>query len=301
MIYTVTFNPALDYVLHLPKLTTGAVNRTEADALYFGGKGINVSAVLRELGVESVALGFIAGFTGRALAAAVKNAGLQADFIELPEGNTRINVKIKAQTETDINAGGPPIPQEAFAALMQKLTSLRTGDILCLSGSIPPSLPENTYETILERLSGRGIHFSVDATGAPFLRVLRFHPFLVKPNHHELAEMLGRALPTEQDLFSGACELQARGAKNVLVSRAQAGALLVTETGERYAIPAIKGTVKNSVGAGDSMVAGFLAGYLQKGDYRYALKLGSAAGSATAFSDGLARRDTIMEMMQKMR
>ncbi len=300
MIYTVTFNPALDYVVRLPKLTLGEVNRTETDTLCFGGKGINVSAVLKELGVDSVALGFTAGFTGKALAAAVEKAGIQTDFIELPTGNTRINVKIKAQTETDINAGGPPVPQEAFAALLQKLETLQAGDTLCLSGSIPKSLPENTYEAILERLAGKGIRFAVDATGELLLRVLPFQPFLVKPNHHELAEMLGRDLPTEKDLFDGACELQARGAQNVLVSRAGAGALLLTETGERYSVPAASGTVKNSVGAGDSMVAGFLAGYLQTGDYRYALQLGSAAGSATAFSEGLAKHGTILEVMQKM-
>lgn len=300
MIYTVTFNPALDYAVHIPKLTLGEVNRTVSDALYFGGKGINVSAVLRELGMESVALGFTAGFTGRALTAAVEKAGIQTDFIELPTGNTRINVKIKAQSETDINAGGPPVPQEAFAALLQKLETLQAGDTLCLSGSIPNTLPENTYETIFEHLAGRDIRFAVDATGELLLRVLRFHPFLIKPNHHELAEMLGRDLPTEKDLFDGACELQARGAQNVLVSRAGAGALLLTETGERYAIPAVKGAVKNAVGAGDSMVAGFLAGWLQSGDYRYALELGSAAGSATAFSETLATQNEITEVLQKI-
>lgn len=300
MIYTVTFNPALDYVVRLPKLTLGEVNRTEADTLCFGGKGINVSAVLKELGVESVALGFTAGFTGKALTAAVEKAGVQTDFIELPAGNTRINVKIKAQSETDINAGGPAIPPAAFKALLQKLETLHAGDTVCLSGSIPNALPENTYETILEHLCGKDIRFAVDATGELLLRVLRFHPFLIKPNHHELAEMLGRDLPTEKDLFDGACELQVRGAQNVLVSRAGAGALLLTQTGERYSVPAASGTVQNSVGAGDSMVAGFLAGYLQTGDYRYALQLGSAAGSATAFSAGLAKHDTIMEIMQKM-
>ncbi|MGN0519143.1 MAG: 1-phosphofructokinase [Candidatus Fimenecus sp.] len=300
MIYTVTFNPALDYVVHIQKLLPGEVNRTEADALYFGGKGINVSAVLKEIGVESVALGFTAGFTGKALTDLLAQAGIQTDFIELPTGNTRINVKIKAQTETDINAGGPPIPQEAFAALLQKLETLQAGDTLCLSGSIPASLPVNTYETVLTQLAGKDIRFAVDATGELLLRVLPFRPFLVKPNHHELAELLGRTLPTEKDLFDGACELQARGAKNVLVSRAGAGALLLTETGEHYAVPAVNGTVRNSVGAGDSMVAGFLAGYLQTGNYRYALQLGSAAGSATAFSEGLAKRDTIYEIIQKM-
>lgn len=300
MIYTVTFNPALDYVVRLPKLVTGEVNRTETDSLYFGGKGINVSAVLKELGVESVALGFTAGFTGKALQAALQKAGVKTDFVELDSGNTRINVKIKAETETDINAGGPPISQTAFETLMQKLDALQPNDIVCLSGSIPKTLPENTYETIMERLQNRGILFAVDATGELLLRVLRFQPFLIKPNHHELTEMLGRTLKTEAELFAGAAELQSRGAKNVLVSRASEGAILLTQTGEKHAIPAVKGKAKNSVGAGDSMVAGFLAGWLQSNDYSCALKLGTAAGGATALSEGLAQHDMIMEILKNM-
>ncbi len=300
MIYTVTFNPALDYVVRLPKLLTGEVNRTETDSLCFGGKGINVSAVLKELGVESVALGFTAGFTGKALCTFLQKAGIRTDFVELESGNTRINVKIKAETETDINAGGPPIPKAAFETLMQKLNALHPSDMVCLSGSIPHALPKNTYETILERLQNRGILFTVDATGELLLRVLRFQPFLIKPNHQELSEMLGRTLKTESELFCGAAELQARGARNVLVSRAGEGAILLTENGEKHTMPAVQGKVINSVGAGDSMVAGFLAGWLQKSDYAYALKLGTAAGGATAFSEGLAQHDTVMEILKNM-
>ncbi len=300
MIYTVTFNPALDYVVRLPKLLTGEVNRTETDSLCFGGKGINVSAVLKELGVESVALGFTAGFTGKALCTFLQKAGIRTDFVELESGNTRINVKIKAETETDINAGGPPIPKAAFETLMQKLNALHPSDMVCLSGSIPHALPKNTYETILERLQNRGILFTVDATGELLLRVLRFQPFLIKPNHQELSEMLGRTLKTESELFCGAAELQARGARNVLVSRAGEGAILLTESGEKHTIPAVQGKAINSVGAGDSMVAGFLAGWLQKSDYAYALKLGTAAGGATAFSEGLAQHDTVMEILKNM-
>jgi len=300
MIYTVTFNPALDYVVRLPKLITGEVNRTETDSLCFGGKGINISAVLKELGVESVALGFTAGFTGKALCVALQKEGIQTDFVELESGNTRINVKIKAETETDINAGGPPIPKAAFEMLMQKLNALHPSDIVCLSGSIPNALPKNTYETVMERLQNRGILFTVDATGELLLRVLRFRPFLIKPNHNELSEMLGRTLKTESELFHAAAELQTRGARNVLVSRAGEGAILLTETGEKYTIPAVQGKVRNSVGAGDSMVAGFLAGWLQKADYAYALKLGTAAGGATAFSEGLAQHDTVMEILKNM-
>ncbi len=299
MIYTVTFNPALDYVVRLNGLKTGEVNRTESETISFGGKGINVSAVLKELGEKSIALGFVAGFTGSALETGVRRMGLQTDFITLPAGNTRINVKIKAQKETDINADGPAVPPSALDVLMQKLKRLKAGDILCLSGAIQKTLPQNTYETILERLMDREIRFVVDATGELLLNVLKYKPFLVKPNHHELAEMLGRELKTEEELFEGAKELQARGACNVLVSRAGDGALLLTETGEQLTVGALKGEVKNSVGAGDSMVAGFIAGYLQKQDYAYALRLGAAAGSATAFSDGLATQEQIMKLFRQ--
>lgn len=300
MIYTVTFNPALDYVIRLNGLKMGAVNRTNSEMLCFGGKGINVSAVLQALGEKSVALGFVAGFTGSALEAGVRKMGIQTDFISLPVGNTRINVKLKAQSETDINADGPAIPASALDALMQKLDGLKSGDILCLSGSIQKTLPQNIYAVLLERLAGKEIRFVVDATGALLLKTLKFAPFLIKPNHHELAEMLGRELKTEDELFQGAQELQARGARNVLVSRAGDGALLLTEGGDRLSIGAVKGEVKNSVGAGDSMVAGFIAGYLQKQDYAYALRLGTAAGCATALSDGLATREDIMALLRQM-
>lgn len=300
MIYTVTFNPALDYVVRMDALTPGEVNRTAQEEIYFGGKGINVSTVLHELGEASIALGFTAGFTGEALASGVQHLGVQTDFIHLPAGNTRINVKIKAQQETEINAGGPPIPKEAFEALLQKLDCLQKGDVLCLSGSIPKSLQQNTYEVLLEHLAGRDIRFVVDATGDLLLNVLKYHPFLIKPNHHELGEMLGRTLQNDADIENGARELQKRGARNVLVSMAGEGALLLTETGEAHRIGAIKGTVRNSVGAGDSMVAGFIAGYLQKQDYLYALQLGSACGSATAFSDGLCKKETIYALLAQI-
>lgn len=300
MIYTVTFNPALDYVVRMDALTPGEVNRTAQEEIYFGGKGINVSTVLHELGEASIALGFTAGFTGEALASGVQHLGVQTDFIQLPAGNTRINVKIKAQQETEINAGGPPIPKEAFEALLQKLDRLQKDDVLCLSGSIPKSLQQNTYEVLLEHLAGRDIRFVVDATGDLLLNVLKYHPFLIKPNHHELGEMLGRTLQSDANIENGARELQKRGARNVLVSMAGEGALLLTETGEAHRIGAIKGTVRNSVGAGDSMVAGFIAGYLQKQDYLYALQLGSACGSATAFSDGLCKKETIYALLAQI-
>lgn len=300
MIYTVTFNPALDYVVRMDALIPGEVNRTAQEEIYFGGKGINVSTVLNELGEESIALGFIAGFTGDALAAGVGHLGVKTDFIKLPAGNTRINVKIKASQETEINAGGPPIPKEAFEALVQKLDRLEKDDVLCLSGSIPKSLEQNTYEVLLEHLSGKGIRFVVDATGDLLLNVLKYHPFLIKPNHHELGEMLGRTLSNDREIEDGARELQKRGARNVLVSMAGDGAMLLTETGEAHRIGVVKGTVRNSVGAGDSMVAGFIAGYLQKQDYLYALQLGSACGSATAFSDGLCKKETIYALLAQI-
>lgn len=300
MIYTVTFNPALDYVVRMDSLIPGEVNRTAQEEIFFGGKGINVSTVLNELGEESVALGFIAGFTGDALAAGVGHLGVQTDFIKLPAGNTRINVKIKAAKETEINAGGPPIPKEAFEALVQKLDRLKEGDVLCLSGSIPKSLEQNTYEVLLEHLSGRGIRFVVDATGDLLLNVLKYHPFLIKPNHHELGEMLGKTLANDREIEDGARELQKRGARNVLVSMAGDGAMLLTETGDSHRIGVVDGTVRNSVGAGDSMVAGFIAGYLQKQDYLYALQLGSACGSATAFSDGLCKKETIYALLAQL-
>lgn len=299
MIYTVTFNPAIDYVIHMNELTEGEVNRTEREELYFGGKGINVSAVLRTLGVESVALGFTAGFTGKALEDGVREMGIRTDFIRLPEGNTRINVKVKAKKETDINAAGPAIDEASLAALMQKLDALGEGDLLCLSGSIPKSLPKSIYETILQRLDGKGIRFVVDATGELLLRVLKFRPFLVKPNREELEEMLGRKLPDDKALREGAEELHRMGARNVLISMAGDGSMLITEDGDYERIPAFKGTVRNSVGAGDSMIAGFLAGYLKTGNYHEALRLGSATGSATAFSDGLCEKALVDELLSR--
>ena len=299
MVYTVTFNPAIDYLVRMNRLCEGEVNRAESEELFFGGKGINVSAVLHELGVESVALGFTAGFTGKALEDGVRGMGIRSDFIRLPEGNTRINVKIKAEKETDVNAAGPKIDDASLKKLFAKLDALTAGDLLCLSGSIPKSLPKDIYEQILARLADRGILFVVDATGELLLRVLPYRPFLVKPNHVELAEMLGRPMKNDEELRRGAEDLQKAGARNVLVSMAGDGSMLLTERGDYFRLPAFRGTVKNSVGAGDSMVAGFLAGYLQTGDYEQALRLGSAAGSATAFSDGLCTKADVEALLNR--
>ena len=293
MIYTVTFNPALDYVIKVDNFQTGGINRVYQENIFFGGKGINVSFVLREHGFTSTALGFTAGFTGEAIEKGLQEQGIKSDFIRLPEGMSRINVKMKSDNETEINGQGPNISQEALDQLFEKLDTLVKGDVLILAGSIPNTLPEDVYEQIMARLDGTGILIAVDATKDLLLNVLKYHPFLIKPNNHELGEMFGVVLKTEEDIILYAKKLQEQGARNVLISMAGDGAILVTEEGAVHKIGVPKGTVVNSVGAGDSMVAGFMAGYLTKGDYAYALKLGTASGSATAFSEGLAVKEDI--------
>ena len=276
MIYTVTFNPAIDYVMNVPGLVPGEVNRSESESVFFGGKGINVSFVLRQLGKESTALGFIAGFTGDAIRRGVEESGITSDFIRLENGLSRINVKVKAGRETDLNGKGPDIPANAVAELFEKLKKLEKGDVLILAGSIPPDLPEDIYEKILASLSGKDVLCVVDATGDLLKNVLVYKPFLIKPNHHELGEIFGKTLTTTEEIAFYAKEMQKMGARNVLVSRAGDGALLADETGRVHIIGTAKGSVVNSVGAGDSMVAGFLAGWFEKHDYAYALALGSA-------------------------
>lgn len=299
MIYTLTMNPALDYVMRLPSVKEGATNRAVSTDLQFGGKGINVSLVLSELGVESTALGFAAGFTGAALTAHLTERGIRADFIPLTEGLTRINVKLKtpegAHPETEINAAGPSIPAEAREALYQRLDTLNEEDILVLAGSIPSSLPKDTYRAIMERLAGRGIRFAVDAEGTVLTETLRHHPFLIKPNRAELEGIMGRELPTDNDLEEAAADLQRRGAMNVLVSLGGEGALLLDENGEYHRAKALPIVPVNTVGAGDSTVAGFLAG-VGRG-YGYALKLAMACGAATASSEGIASRNAIFDLM----
>lgn len=302
MIYTVTFNPALDYVVHMSQdLAIGMTNRSDAEEIYFGGKGINVSNVLRELDLPTCALGFIAGFTGKALDEGVAASGIKTDFIKLPEGNTRINVKIKALEETEINGQGPKIPDDCQKALFEKLDMLKEGDTLVLAGSIPSSLPSDVYERILERLDGKGIRFVVDAIKDLLMNVLKYHPFLIKPNKQELGEMFGVEITSDEDTIIYAKKLQEKGARNVLISMAGDGSLLVTEDGQILRQGVCKGKVKNSVGAGDSMVAGFIAGYEKSGgDYKVALNLGTACGGATAFSDGLAKKALIDELYKTL-
>ncbi|MGN0665661.1 MAG: 1-phosphofructokinase [Huintestinicola sp.] len=301
MIYTVTFNPAVDYVMRMnSELTAGATNRSVSEEFFFGGKGINVSIVLAALGVESRALGFVGGFTGAAIEDGVRAMGIDTDFVRLKRGNSRINVKIKSGSETEINGQGPEISDDEIAELMTKLDSLVKGDILILAGSVPSTLPEDMYSRILERLRDKGVRFVVDATKKLLLNVLKYRPFLIKPNNFELEEIFGKPLPTTEDIVSCAKELQEMGAVNVLVSMAEKGSVLLDEKGTVHEMGVPEGALINSVGAGDSMVAGFVAGYLKTGDYDHALRLGAAAGSATAYSDGLASGNEIMKLYNSL-
>ena len=300
MIYTVTFNPAIDYVVELVSFNIGEINRTTREYMNLGGKGVNVSRVLTNLEVPNVALGFVAGFTGDALRTGLERMGVKTDFISLEEGNTRINVNIKGVEETDINARGPEIPNSAIDELFKKLDNLQSGDTLVLAGSIPTSLPNDMYERIMERLYGKGIRFVVDATRDLLVKSLKYEPFLIKPNNHELGEIFGLELTTYNEIIYYARELKKQGAKNVLISMAGDGAILVDENDVAHKIGTPKGKVKNSVGAGDSMVAGFCAGYLEKGDYKYALRMGTAAGSASAFSESLATKQEVIDLLNKI-
>ncbi|WP_022761655.1 MULTISPECIES: 1-phosphofructokinase [unclassified Butyrivibrio] len=301
MIYTVTFNPAIDYIVRMDKpLDPGMTNRSVSEDCFFGGKGINVSTILKNLGIENTALGFVAGFTGEAIVESVKNKGILADFIMLKDGISRINVKIKSEQETEINAQGPVITDEAYNELLCKLDSLKEGDMLILAGSIPSTLPSDVYEIILDRLKDKGVTFVVDATKDLLMNVLKYHPFLIKPNNHELGEMFGTVLKTDDEIEEHAKKLQEMGARNVLISMAGDGAMLITEDGQRFRVGVPKGKVKNSVGAGDSMVAGFVAGYMKTKDYKVALNMGTAAGSATAFSDDLATGELINSIYETL-
>ncbi|MCI8370903.1 MAG: 1-phosphofructokinase [Lachnospiraceae bacterium] len=300
MIYTVTYNPAIDYVVHVRQLQAGSTNRSDQEELYFGGKGINVSMVLNELGIDSKALGFVAGFTGAAIENEVRQRGIAADFIRLDEGCSRINIKIKSEMETELNAQGPVISESAQQKLLNQIETLQDGDTLVLAGSIPCSMPDDTYEKALSRLAGKQVQTIVDTAGSLLLHVLPYRPFLIKPNLQELAELFGVTLDSRAEIAHYAAKLQEQGAKNVLVSMAGSGALLLDEYGKIHFCPGCRGTVRNSVGAGDSMVAGFLAGFLERGDYSYALQLGSAAGGATAFSEGLAERKLIYRMLRQL-
>lgn len=298
MIYTVTFNPALDYLMYVSELQSDDINRTEKEQLFYGGKGINVSVILTRLGVKNKALGFLAGFSGRQLENMLNADSIENDFVYLKKGYTRINVKIKSKKEIDINACGPEITADDIQELFKKIENLEKDDCLVLAGSIPKSLPDNIYEKILDKLNGKGIDFVVDATGDLLKNVLKYKPFMIKPNHHELGEIFSTEIKTLDEIKKYGKMLQDMGARNVLISRGKDGAALLDENGEIHTMGNVPGKIVSSVGCGDSMVAGFLAGYYQTKDYAYALKLGSACGNATAFSSSLATKEEIEKMLK---
>lgn len=300
MIYTITFNPALDYIVSVEDFRLGMTNRASDEQMLAGGKGINVSVVLKNLGYDSTALGFVAGFTGEEIKRRVESMGCQADFITLPEGTSRINVKLKNVDGTEINASGPEIDKDSLDKLIKQLDSLVKGDVLILAGSIPKSLPDTIYSDIMKRLQKKEVLFVVDATKDLLVEALAHKPFLVKPNHHEIGEIFGVKLEKREDVIPYAKKLQEMGAANVLVSMSGEGAVLAAADGKIYQSPAPEGKLINAVGAGDSMVAGFLAGYLETGKYEQALWMGLATGSASAFSDNLATRPDVEALLKQM-
>ena len=299
MIFTVTFNPSLDYIVRVDEMRLGTINRTNYEQLLPGGKGINVSIVLGNLGHPSRALGFSAGVTGVALEKLLADTGVDADLVHVKAGFTRINAKVKAVEETEINGQGPRIAPEDVDALFSKLDVLGQDDTLVISGSVPNTLPSDMYEQVMERLAGRGVRIVVDAERDLLTRVLPYRPFLVKPNNHELGDIFGVTLKTRDEVVPYARRMQEMGAQNVLVSMAGEGGVLVAADGQVYQSPAAKGTVVNSAGAGDSCVAGFLAGLMETGSYQTAFRMGLAAGSASAFSDHLATRPEVEDLMSR--
>ena len=300
MIYTVTFNPSLDYIVSVEDFKTGLTNRTSSELILPGGKGLNVSMVLGNLGIDNTAFGFTAGFTGDEIARRVEEMGVRAEFIRLQDGFSRINIKFQSTDGTELNGCGPSIDGQAVNRLMEKLDVLKEGDVLVLAGSVPGSMPDDIYRRIMARLEGQNVLTAVDATGELLINVLAYHPFLVKPNHHELGEIFGVTLRRREEVIPYARRLREMGAVNVLVSMAGEGAVLAAGDGSVYQEPAPEGKLVNGVGAGDSMVAGFLAGWLERRDYRYALCMGIAAGSASAFSETLATRDGIEAVCARM-
>lgn len=300
MIYTVTLNPSIDYVINLEYLNTGHVNRVNSEHVYPGGKGINVSRILKTLGHDNVATGFVSNFTGDFIINSLSDLNVKSDFIKLDNGFTRINVKIKSDEETEINGGGPHISHEKLRELFDKLSKLKENDILVLAGSIPSTLKEDLYEKIMEHVKANNVKVVVDATKNLLLNVLKYNPFLIKPNNHELEEMFNVKLESIDDIVTYGKKLQEMGARNVLVSRGKDGALLITENKEVFISNVPKGRVVNSVGAGDSMVAGFISGYINRNSYEEALKLGAASGSATAFSSDLANKELIGELIKEI-
>lgn len=301
MIYTITFNPALDYIINVEDYKEGAVNRTSKEKILAGGKGINVSTVLKNLGYDNTALGFVAGFTGNMLIEMLGELGVKSDFIKLKNGFSRINVKLKADKETEINGQGPNISSEAIDELYKKLDEMHDGDIIVLAGSIPNTLPDSIYCDIMEYLQNKKLKIVVDATNDLLTNVLKYKPFLIKPNNHELGEIFGKVLGTDDEIVECANKLRERGARNVLVSMGGDGAILVGENGEVLKSEAPKGKLVNSTGAGDSMVAGFIAGYLENKGLKHAFLMGLSAGSASAFSENLASGDEVRRVYETIK
>ncbi len=299
MIYTVTFNPSLDYIVTVKDFKTGVVNRTVDEIIYPGGKGINVSMVLKNLGYDNTALGFMAGFTGDEICRLLEEKGVKADFIHVKKGVSRINVKLRSNEESEINGMGPAIEKKDIEKLYEKLDQLQDGDVLVLAGSIPSVMPESMYMDIMKHLQNKKLDIAVDATKDLLVNVLPYHPFVIKPNNHELGEIFGVTITEKDDVVKYAKKLQEKGARNVLISMAGDGAVLVTEDGQEFRAEAPKGELKNSVGAGDSMVAGFIAGYLATKDYGEAFKMGVCTGSASAFSEELATKAEVQALLDK--
>lgn len=301
MIYTVTLNPSIDYVVRLESLVTGITNRTTSEEYYFGGKGINVSCVLAELDLESTAFGFVAGFTGEAIEKGIRNDKIITDFIKLEKGISRINIKIKAGEETEINCQGPHIEENELLRLLNKVDRINDGDTIVIAGNVPNTMPYDVYERILERIKNKKVRIVVDATKKLLLNSLKYKPFLIKPNRQELSEIFETEVSAEADIEKYAKELQKLGAQNVLISLGGDGAMLIDEFGEKHKQGVLKEKVINTVGSGDSMVSGFIAGYEKEHSYPYALKLGSACGNATAFLSGLATKEKINELLKKFK
>lgn len=300
MIYTITFNPCIDYIVSMDSFSLGKTNRTTAEKVLPGGKGINVSTVLTNLGISCIALGFIAGFTGEEIKRLCQQRGILCSFTSLPEGTNRINVKLKDFDGTEINGLGPDIPKEKLQELLAQLQHLKDGDSLVLAGSLPVSLPVEMYQIIMEILKDKDINIVVDATKELLMNALSYRPFLIKPNKQELEEIFDMKIRSKEDAIRYARHLQRQGARNVIVSLSAQGAVFVSEEGESFEADVPPGTLVNAVGAGDSMIAGFLTGWQNTGDYEYAFKMAVAAGSASAYSEELATKAEVMELFSKL-
>ncbi len=300
MIYTVTFNPSLDYIVSVKDFRPGMTNRTSSELMLAGGKGINVSIVLGNLGIKSTALGFIAGFTGDEIVRRLHNGGINSEFIKINDGISRINIKLKSIDGTEINGQGPHIDSSHIEQLMNRLRRLESGDVLVLAGSIPAGISDNIYKDIMDMLKDKGVQIVVDATSRLLTNVLEYNPFFIKPNQHELGDIFNVTLNTQEEVIPYALELKKMGAVNVCVSMSGKGAILVADDGNVYKAKAPDGILKNSVGAGDSLVAGFLSGWIEKKDYEYAFRKGVATGSASAFSERLATNGEVNDLIGKV-